>query len=115
MDNCSVYISKGFHQYKCSKKGKYKHKEKHYCGTHFPPNVEKRRDKIDAKYNKEWKQKTDKWEQEEKDKKELAEIKKVVSKPEGIPELVEAVKSQIEIGEADISLLLALRACGIEV
>ena len=49
-----------FHQ--CSRTARFLHDGKHYCGTHYPPNVEKRRAKIDAKYNAESKRDSTRYE-----------------------------------------------------
>ena len=46
----------------CDRKGKYEHKGKWYCATHFPPNIKARSDEKDEKRRKgreELKRKTD--------------------------------------------------------
>jgi hypothetical protein len=35
----------------CAKRGTHEHEGKRYCGVHFPPNVEKRNQRLSAKYD----------------------------------------------------------------
>lgn len=38
----------------CGKTAKYEHDGKWYCGTHYPPNVEARREKKSQKWQQKW-------------------------------------------------------------
>lgn len=48
---CCATVWTGWSHKKCLCAGKFVDTDgKHYCGTHYPPNVQARRDKINAKY-----------------------------------------------------------------
>ncbi len=119
---CSQSVFSGRSSHTCSRKGKLKHKGKFYCHQHFPPNATERRRKSQEKSEKEWGEKTDRWDQEEKDKEQLAAIKKIVPNPEGLGELVEIFKDAMyseywtgkEYAGFGKKMEAALRACGID-
>ena len=65
-ETCCTKITSAdcWHRYECSNKGKYRHEGKPYCGIHYPPNVEKRRQKSMDRIAEEMRADTEKWERQ---------------------------------------------------
>jgi hypothetical protein len=60
-EQCEKRVSRGFHSTRCNRKGTLTHEGKRYCKQHYPPNVEARDKKRNAKWDAEWKAKEQGW------------------------------------------------------
>ena len=50
----NIWRNGAYHASRCSNKGILQYEGRWYCKTHFPPNVQKKRDKRDATWKAEW-------------------------------------------------------------
>ncbi len=76
--------------YPCGLNAKFEHEGKHYCGTHYPPNVEARNEKNRIKYEAKY--------QAEKAMRE-APFKEIRMLTEQRNDLLEALKDAVQVME----------------